>query len=72
MHSPNVFGVRGQGLMLGIIVEEGKHSQYAAEIIDKGALVITAGKNAIRLLPPLTISYEEIGEALKILQSVLC
>lgn len=72
MHSPNVFGVRGQGLMLGIIVEEGKHSQYAAEIIDKGALVITAGKNAIRLLPPLTISYEEIEEALKILQSVLC
>lgn len=69
--SPKIKAVRGQGLMIGVIVEEGKHSAYAKEIIEKGALVLTAGKDAIRLLPPLNISYEEIDEALAAMQAVL-
>ena len=52
--SPNIHGVRGMGLMLGIIVDEGKHTAFANKLIEKGVLAITAGKNAVRLLPPLT------------------
>ena len=69
--SPNIKGVRGMGLMLGIIVEEGKHSVFANKLIENGVLAITAGKNAVRLLPPLTISKEEMDEALAIMAKVL-
>ena len=68
--SPNIHGVRGMGLMLGIIVDEGKHAAYANKLIEKGVLAITAGKNAVRLLPPLTISKEELDEALAIMKEV--
>ena len=68
--SPNIKGVRGMGLMLGIIVEEGKHSVFANKLIENGVLAITAGKNAVRLLPPLTISKEEMDEALSIMAKV--
>ena len=68
--SPNIKGVRGMGLMLGIIVEEGKHSVFANKLIENGVLAITAGKNAVRLLPPLTISKKEMDEALAIMAKV--
>lgn len=68
--SPNILGVRGMGLMLGIIVEDGKHAAYANKLIEKGVLALTAGKNAVRLLPPLTISREEMDEALTIMKEV--
>lgn len=68
--SAHIHGVRGMGLMLGIIVEEGKHTEYAGQLIGKGVLAITAGKNAVRLLPPLTISRAEMDEALAIMRTV--
>lgn len=68
--SPNIHGVRGMGLMLGIIVDEGKHTAFANQLIEKGVLAITAGKNAVRLLPPLTISKEEMDEAIHIMKEV--
>lgn len=68
--SPAIHGVRGKGLMLGIVVDEGKHSQYANALIEKGVLVLTAGQNAVRLLPPLTISRDEMEQALRIMKEV--
>ena len=68
--SPNILGVRGMGLMLAIIVEDGKHAAYANKLLEKGVIALTAGKNAVRLLPPLTISSEEMDEALTIMKEV--
>ena len=68
--SPNILGVRCMGLMLAIIVEDGKHAVFANKLIEKGVLALTAGKNAVRLLPPLTISKEEMDEALTIMKEV--
>lgn len=68
--SPNIHGVRGMGMMLGIVVDEGKNSEFAGKLIEKGVLAITAGKNAVRLLPPLTIRYDEIDEALAVMKEV--
>lgn len=68
--SPAIHGVRGMGLMLGVIVDEGKHSDYVAKLIESGVLAITAGKNAVRLLPPLTITYEELDAALAVMKAV--
>lgn len=70
--SPAIHGVRGMGMMLGIIVDEGQHSVFANKLIEHGVLAITAGKNAVRLLPPLTITYEEMDEAIAIMKTVFC
>ena len=69
--SDKVKDVRGMGLMLGIIVDADARAALVSEIMDKGVLVITAGKDAIRLLPPLTIRYEELDEALAVMKTVL-
>ncbi len=68
--SPLVKGIRGRGLMIGIIVEPEERPGLVDSIMDKGVLVLTAGDDAIRLLPPLIISYEEIDEALEIMKEV--
>lgn len=70
MDSPNVKAVRGMGLMLGIAVDAEKRAGFVSELMKKGVLVLTAGTEAIRLLPPLVISYEEIDEALAAMKEV--
>ena len=71
--SPAVSGTRGLGLMMGITLKEGyTNSALAGRMVETGLLVLTAGQNVIRLLPPLTISREEIDKGLAIMKSVLC
>lgn len=71
MNSPNVVEVRGKGLMLGIQLDGLVNKDIAAALQSKGVLVLTAGNNVVRLLPPLVISYEEIDKALEVLASVI-
>ena len=40
----SIHGVRGMGLMLGIIVDEGKHSAYANKLIENGVLAMHRGQ----------------------------
>ena len=65
-----VKSVRGRGMMIGFVVE-GSPKDYLHACADSGLLVLTAGKDVIRLLPPLTISYDEIDKGVEILASVL-
>ncbi|MDQ6950180.1 MAG: acetylornithine transaminase [Mariprofundales bacterium] len=62
--------VRGQGLLLGLDC-----GQSVAEIIttcrQRGLLLLPAGPNVLRLLPPLTITRQEIDQAVEILTAVL-
>ncbi|MDX8384457.1 MAG: acetylornithine transaminase [Ghiorsea sp.] len=62
--------VRGQGLLLGLQV----NVEVAAMIqrcCDKGLLVLGAGADVLRLLPALTITSEEVEEALAVLHDSL-
>ena len=72
LHSPYVAGVRGMGLMIGVQLQGIGHKELAQKCIDEGLLVLTAGKDTLRLLPPLTITKEEIMKGLAILQRALC
>lgn len=65
-----VASVSGIGLMIGIELKTKNATDIARKALDNGLLVLTA-KNKVRLLPPLTISSEEIGDGLKILIDVL-
>ncbi len=72
MGSDKVKDVRGMGLMLGIIVDPDARAGIVSKMMDKGALVLTAGTDAIRLLPPLVITKEEMDEGLAIFREALC
>lgn len=62
--------VRGMGMMIGIVLKEGDAKAIAAKCAENGLLVLTA-KTLLRLLPPLTIPYEQIDRGLQILQACL-
>lgn len=68
--SKNIIEVRGEGLMLGI--ETTKNSSLIQEkALEKGLLVLTAGSNVVRLLPPLTINKQEIQTGANILLEII-
>ncbi|MEP9370643.1 aspartate aminotransferase family protein [Mesorhizobium sp. KR1-2] len=56
-------GVRGSGLMLGLKCKQ-PNTKVNAALRDQALLAVPAGDNVVRLLPPLTVSDEEIREAL--------
>ena len=66
---PKISAVRGLGMMIGI-----ETSASLSKIVEaarqKGLIILTAGENVIRLLPPLTISREEIQQGIAILKEV--
>ncbi|UUP18070.1 Acetylornithine aminotransferase [Nitratireductor thuwali] len=56
--------IRGEGLMLGIRCRK-PNALVQQALRDKKMLVAPAGENVLRLLPPLTVSEEEIQDALE-------
>ena len=56
--------------MLGVELKEKEAKKAVSTALQKGLMILTA-KDKIRLLPPLTITYEEIDKGLKILEDVL-
>ncbi|MDO5518124.1 MAG: aspartate aminotransferase family protein [Clostridium sp.] len=69
-HNPQVVDVRGIGLMIGIKVKCSP-SLVQKECMKKGLFVLTAGKDVVRLLPPLVISKEELKSGIDIILDVL-
>ncbi len=61
---PAVEELRGMGLMLGIKLKGIEAKKLAVACVEEGLLVLTA-KEYLRLLPPLTISVEEIEEGME-------
>lgn len=62
---PEVFeGVRGEGLMLGLVCRK-PNLEVVKAAREAGALLVAGAENVARLLPPLTISEAEIDEALQ-------
>ncbi len=68
--SPEVASVSGIGMMIGIELKNKKAGDVVKAALDKGLLLLTA-KTKVRLLPPLTITYEEIDKGLDILLGIL-
>ncbi len=66
----SVSAIRGMGMMLGIETTKDL-SQVLDEAKKKGLILLTAGSDVIRLLPPLTINRSEIDSALEVLEAVL-
>ncbi|MHA6251587.1 acetylornithine transaminase [Oceanobacillus sp. CAU 1775] len=51
--------IKGKGLLIGLEMEGGA-GPYVTALQEKQVLTLTAGEGVLRLLPPLTVSEEEI------------
>ena len=68
--SPRVKAVRGRGLMWGIELGE-PAAPFITAARERRLLVLTAGPNVIRIVPPLTISESDLERGVTILAEVL-
>ena len=70
---PNFFTEHvGLGLMRGFRCKDGETlSKIIKGCFDEGLLVLKAGRNTLRMLPPLTISKDEMNEGFKRMTSAL-
>ncbi|MFL0269072.1 aspartate aminotransferase family protein [Candidatus Clostridium radicumherbarum] len=61
--------VKGMGLLIGISMKDPKTFMNAC--FEHGLLVVTAGSDVVRLLPPLNVSKEDMDAALNIIEKVM-
>ena len=62
--------VRGLGLMLGMELRFDVY-KILLDCMDKGVLVLDAGRNVVRFLPPLVIEKDQINKVIEVLDSAL-
>lgn len=62
--------LRGLGLMIGLRMTSVAPKTVMAEARKRGLLVLTAGEDVLRLMPPLTLAPSEADEALQVLEDV--
>lgn len=60
--------IRGLGLLKGMVVETNA-LEIVQKAIENNLLILTAGPNVVRILPPLTVTKEEINEFIKALEN---
>lgn len=61
---------RGVGLMQGLVCEK-PVGQIAAKALEEGLIIITAGSNVLRFVPPLIIEEKHVDEMIQKLEKVL-
>jgi len=68
---PFITEVRGKGLLVAVELKKDIAQDILMECLHKGLLVNRVKPNAVRLVPPLIITKEEIDQAVGILDEVL-
>lgn len=66
---PVIEDLKGKGLLVGIALNCNT-KKFMQKCFENKFLLISAGENVIRLLPPLNVTYDELDEALNILEKV--
>ncbi|MEX1022817.1 MAG: aspartate aminotransferase family protein [Dehalococcoidia bacterium] len=66
-----VAGQRGQGLMRALVFHQDIAAEVAARALGEGLILNAVRPNAIRFIPPLTVTEAEIDEAASILERAI-
>ena len=69
MGRDDVVNIRGMGLMIGIELNH-ECGYFADAAAEKGVILNVTAGNVVRLLPPLTISKDEIDRVVEVIASV--
>ena len=70
LNSPHIKAVRGRGLMVGVELDIDAAGVIAAAY-ERGLILVNAGPNVLRLVPPLIISEAEIAQAVHTVGDIL-
>lgn len=70
INCPHIKDIRGMGLMAGLELDI-EIAPIIKKCLENGLLIIGAGKNVIRFVPPLIINKDEIDEGIEILKTSL-
>lgn len=62
---------RGKGLMQGLVVEGRPMGEIVAKALENGLVVISAGSDVLRFVPPLIITKEQIDEMVEKLEKTI-
>ena len=62
--------VRGRGLLIGLVVD-GDVAPIVAELQKQGLLALSAGRNVVRFLPPLTLGEDDLEDAVEMISDAL-
>ena len=65
-----IAGIRGKGLLIGMVVPGKAVDIVQKAIVGQNVLILTAGPDVVRILPPLTASKEEILELIVALEEI--
>ena len=71
---PDIVGpqIRGRGLILGIpFLESGNPARLVQLARERGVLLLTAGSDAVRLVPSLNVSTGQVDLAVDVIESCL-
>ena len=68
---PIVAARRGKGFMQGLVIREVTVGSIVTKALQNGLLVISAGSDVLRLVPPLVITKENIDEMIEKLEKSL-
>jgi acetylornithine aminotransferase len=72
-HSDILGGVRGWGLLLGIVIKDEtlQASNIVQAAMEQGLLLVPAGPKVVRFVPPLIVSQEEVDKALQLFEQAV-
>jgi acetylornithine/LysW-gamma-L-lysine aminotransferase len=70
IEAPVIREVRGLGLMVGVELKT-RARAYLEALIERGVLALPAGPTVLRLLPPLTISQQDLETVAEAVEAVL-
>jgi acetylornithine/LysW-gamma-L-lysine aminotransferase len=70
INSPLIREVRGLGLLVGVELKK-KSAPTIAAMMDHGVMVLSAGMNVVRFLPPLVITRDQLDRVVETLAEVL-
>ena len=68
---PVVAARRGKGFMQGLVIIGTTVGSIVTKALENGLLVISAGSDVLRLVPPLVITKENIDEMVEKLEKSL-
>ena len=68
---PNLFTeARGVGMHLGLRCNDSVvNNDLVIRVLENGLLVVPAGDNVIRMIPPMTITEEHVSEAISVMET---
>ena len=70
---PSLMGeIRGRGLMIGLVMRREGDPQRLVELArERGLLLLTCGKDCVRLVPSLNVKDTEVSDAVDVIESCL-